>query len=104
MSTHAWLRSRISALCLGAAPLLLSVFLLVGCGDQMTQSSNTTPNTGAAFVIGTDAPVASVVSFNATIQSVDAIDAGGTSVPLVSGNPIDRLRPLQRPPDTHGHE
>ena len=88
MSTHAWLRSRISALCLGAAPLLLSVFLLVGCGDQMTQSSNTTPNTGAAFVIGTDAPVASVVSFNATIQSVDAIDAGGTSVPLVSGNPM----------------
>ena len=75
-------------LCLGAAPLLLSVFLLVGCGDQMTQSSNTTPNTGAAFVIGTDAPVASVVSFNATIQSVDAIDAGGTSVPLVSGNPM----------------
>jgi Domain of unknown function (DUF4382)/Domain of unknown function (DUF5666) len=88
MSTHAWLRSRISALCLGAAPLLLSFFLIVGCGDQMTQSSNTSPNTGAAFVIGTDAPVASVVSFNATIQSVDAIDAGGTSVPLVSGNPM----------------
>jgi hypothetical protein len=93
MSTHVRLRSRISALCLSAAPLLLSVFLIVGCGDKMTQSSNTTPNSGSAFVIGTDAPVASVVSFNATIQSIDAIDADGNSVPLVSGNPtIDFAR------------
>ncbi|MGB9029570.1 MAG: DUF4382 domain-containing protein [Acidobacteriaceae bacterium] len=88
MSTHVRLRSRISALCLGAAPLLLSVFLLVGCGDQMTQSNTNPDNTGSAFVIGTDAPVASVVSFNATIQSVDAIDADGNSVPLVSGSPM----------------
>lgn len=88
MSTHARIRSRISGLCLSAAPLLLSIFLIVGCGDTMTQSSsNNNSSTGSAFVVGTDAPVASVVSFNATIQSVDAIDADGNSVSLVSGQP-----------------
>src|ERR1700691_4655655 len=94
MSTHASFRSRLSTLCLSAAPLLLSVFLLMGCGDSMNQSSNNSSgSTGSAFVIGTDAPVASVVSFNATIQSVDAIDADGTSTSLVSGNPsIDFAR------------
>jgi len=88
MSTHARLRSRISAACLGAAPLLLSIFLLVGCG--MTSGNNaTTPNanTGSAFVVGTDAPLASVVSFTTTIQSIDAIDANGKSQSLLSGTP-----------------
>jgi len=50
-------------------------------------SANTGTSTGSAFVIGTDAPVASVVSFNATIQSINAIDANNNSVPLVSGSP-----------------
>ncbi|MGB7137390.1 MAG: hypothetical protein WBD46_19030, partial [Acidobacteriaceae bacterium] len=87
MLTHA-LRSRLSALCLNTAPLLLSVLLLAGCG--MTSSSNTVSpgtTTGGAFVIGTDAPVASVVSFTTTIQSIDAIDANGNSVSLLSGSP-----------------
>ena len=94
MSTHATFRSRLSTLCLSAAPLLLSVFLLMGCGDTMDQSSNNSSgSTGSAFVIGTDAPVASVVSFNATIQSIDAINADGKSTSLVSGNPtIDFAR------------
>ena len=87
MLTHA-LRSRVSTLCLSAAPLLLSVLLLAGCG--MTSSSNSVApgtTTGGAFVIGTDAPVASVVSFTTTIQSIDAIDANGNSVSLLSGSP-----------------
>jgi len=95
MSTHARIRSRFSALCLSAAPLVLSVFLLLGCGttsgNQSTSSTGTT--TGSAFVIGTDAPVASVVSFTTTIQSMYAIDAGGTQASLVSGTPsIDWAR------------
>lgn len=88
MSTHARIRSAIAALCLSAAPLLLAVFLLAGCGMQSGNSvSNPGPSTGPAFVIGTDAPVAGVVSFNATIQSVNAIDANGKSVSLLSGSP-----------------
>ena len=38
-------------------------------------NKSTDSNTGAAFVVGTDAPVAGVVSFTTTIQSIDAIDA-----------------------------
>ncbi|HEX4067319.1 MAG TPA: DUF4382 domain-containing protein [Acidobacteriaceae bacterium] len=89
MSTHARLRSCIAALCLSAAPLLLGVLLLAGCGMTSNSSTAVAPGTitGGAFVIGTDAPVASVVSFTTTIQSIDAIDANGTSVPLLSGTP-----------------
>lgn len=88
MSTHARIRSAIAALCLSAAPLLLAVFLLAGCGMQSGNSvSNPGTTSGSAFVIGTDAPLASVVSFNATIQSIDAIDANNNSVPLLSGSP-----------------
>ncbi|HWF67867.1 MAG TPA: DUF4382 domain-containing protein [Acidobacteriaceae bacterium] len=42
---------------------------------------------GQAFVIGTDAPAANVVSFTATLESVDAIDSNNNSVPLISGSP-----------------
>lgn len=89
MSTHARIRSCIAALCLSAAPLLLAIFLLAGCGMTSTPSNanNTGATTGGAFVIGTDAPVASVVSFTTTIQSIDAIDANNVSVPLLSGSP-----------------
>ncbi len=38
-------------------------------------------------MIGTDAPVAGIVSFAAQIQSVNAIDSSGNSVSLVSGTP-----------------
>lgn len=49
--------------------------------------SNPGTNSGSAFVVGTDAPLASVVSFTTTIQSIDAIDASNKSVPLISGTP-----------------
>lgn len=88
MSTHARIRHVISALCLSAAPLLVALFLLAGCGmTSGSPSTNPGTTTGSAFVIGTDAPVASVVSFNATLQQINAIDANNNSVPLISGTP-----------------
>jgi len=91
MSTHA--HRRIFSVLTLAAPLLVLALLVAGCGIVNTITGTTGSNTGSAFVIGTDAPVASVVSFNATISSVDAITADGTSVSLVSGNPtIDFAR------------
>jgi hypothetical protein len=87
MSTHARIRSVISALCLSAAPLLIALFLLVGCGMTSGNNSNNPGTTGSAFVIGTDAPLASVVSFTTTIQSINAIDADNKSVSLLSGSP-----------------
>ncbi|HET6170649.1 MAG TPA: DUF4382 domain-containing protein [Terracidiphilus sp.] len=58
----------------------------------MTASSNTksTSPTGAAFVIGADAPMASVTSFTVQLSSVNAFtssDCSGTGVSLVSGTP-----------------
>lgn len=88
MSTHARIRSLLASVCLSAAPLLLAALLLVGCGMTSGNSvSNPGTTSGAAFVIGTDAPLASVVSFNATLQSINAIDASNNSVPLISGTP-----------------
>lgn len=92
MSIHA--HRRIFSVLTLAAPLLVLALLVAGCGNA-TQTSTTTTGTttGSAFVIGTDAPLGSVVSFNATISSVDAITADGTSVSLVSGSPtIDFAR------------
>lgn len=66
----------------------LAALLAAGC-SSMSGSLSANPNavTGQAFVIGTDAPAASVVSFTATLASVDAIDSNGNSVPLISGSP-----------------
>lgn len=68
--------------------LSLAALLAAGCSSVSgSLSANPSSQTGQAFVIGTDAPAASVVSFTATLQSVDAIDANGNSVPLISGAP-----------------
>ena len=92
MRTHS--PARISAVLLSVAPLLLGAMLVSGCGTiEKDLGLSSSSNTGTAFVIGTDAPLASVVSFNATIQSMNAITANGTSVPLISGTPtIDFAR------------
>lgn len=96
MSSHARFHLRSAVLSLSAASLLIGALFVTGCGNisgSPSGGSGSGQNTGSAFVIGTDAPVNSVVSFNATIQSIDAIDADGNSVSLVSGNPtIDFAR------------
>ncbi|HEV2137094.1 MAG TPA: DUF4382 domain-containing protein [Terracidiphilus sp.] len=68
--------------------LSLAALLAAGCSSVSgSLSANPNAQTGQAFVIGTDAPAASVVSFTATLASVDAIDSNGNSVPLISGSP-----------------
>jgi hypothetical protein len=69
-------------LSLTAASLLAS-----GCGASLTQATSTGSVAGPAFVVGTDAPMASVTSFSVQVQSIDAITSGGASVPLLSGEP-----------------
>jgi hypothetical protein len=59
-----------------------------GCTNGMVASGSTSgAETGPAFVVGTDAPVASVTSFSVQIMSIDAINSSGVSVPLMSGQP-----------------
>jgi Domain of unknown function (DUF4382) len=74
------------------ALLSLPVVTLLAVGCSGTAATNTTtPNsnavTGAAFVVGTDAPLPSVASFSVQMQGINAIEADGTSVPLLSGSP-----------------
>jgi hypothetical protein len=69
-----------------------AALLIAGCGSgsAVTTSTGTgtqTTETGPAFVVATDAPLASVVSFTVPVESINAITAGGTSVPLLSGTP-----------------
>jgi Domain of unknown function (DUF4382)/Domain of unknown function (DUF5666) len=73
-----------------AVPLLsLAVFALSGCTNSITPNSATqsSSTTGPAFVVGTDAPLASVTSFAVQLDAVDAINSSGTSVSLLSGQP-----------------
>jgi Domain of unknown function (DUF5666) len=71
-----------------ASGLLATVALFVaGCTSSMTtESLNPSGQTGPAFVIATDAPLASVLSFSVPV-SVCATNSGGTCVPLNSGMP-----------------
>jgi Domain of unknown function (DUF4382) len=62
---------------------------MAGCGggSSSNQNPNTNAATGSSFVIGTDAPMASVTSFAVQVQSVAATDSNGNTVQLVSGTP-----------------
>lgn len=60
---------------------------LAGCSTTSTTPMNPATVTGPSFVVGTDAPMASVVSFAVQVQSVNATDANGNTVSLISGTP-----------------
>ena len=75
-------------------PLRLAIFLLsaavivaTGCtsGSMVNTTSSTT--TGSAFVVGTDAPMASVTSLAVQIKSIQLTDSGGNTANLISGTP-----------------
>src|ERR1700721_2188775 len=69
--------------------LMAAGLATTACSNGSNQTTTTTPGTetAPAFVMGTDAPMASVVSFAVEVQSVNAVDANGNSVPLLSGTP-----------------
>jgi len=74
--------------------LAVGSFLVAGCASGMlstnSTNSNSTSPTGASFVVGTDAPMASVTSFAVQLSAVtayNASDCSGTGVSLVSGAP-----------------
>jgi len=71
-----------------ALSMSVAALLVVGCSGTTPATTTTQAAvTGPAFVVGTDAPLASVTSFAVQIQSINAIESGGTSVPLISGTP-----------------
>jgi len=73
-----------------AVALFGAALVLAGCSSGTGMGSTTTTTTtetGPSFVIGTDAPMASVVSFSVQLQSVTATDSSGNSVSLIGGAP-----------------
>ena len=74
---------KISALSFSLAAASL---LTAGCGGAIDSVTATT-GAGPAFIVGTDAPLASVTSFAVQVQGINAIDSSGKSVALLSGSP-----------------
>ncbi|MGO9402122.1 MAG: DUF4382 domain-containing protein [Terriglobales bacterium] len=62
--------------------LLASLFLLMACGGGATNSQNSNQQ-GSVFVVGEDAPVSTVVSFNITIDKI-TLNNSSTSVPALT--------------------
>jgi hypothetical protein len=67
--------------------LVAAALVVAGCSTGVNNTLSSGTETGSSFVVGTDAPMASVVSFTVQIQSVTASDSDGNSVSLVSGTP-----------------
>jgi hypothetical protein len=69
--------------------LTAAALLAVGCGSNMNTGSNPTGSsvTGSAYVVGSDAPMASVTSFSVVVQGVSATTSSNTTVQLLSGTP-----------------
>lgn len=80
-------RATLKGFLLIALPVAALAAGLLGCSSTMTGGSTQPSSTGGAFVVGTDAPAAGVVSFAVQIQSLTATDANGNTVSLLSGTP-----------------
>jgi Domain of unknown function (DUF4382) len=81
---------RLALLSLSAA-----AFVAAGCGSGSINTGTTTGSstpTGAAFVVGTDAPLAGVVSFATSVTVTATPTGGGTPVTLTSGQNVDFAR------------
>ena len=70
---------------LALLPLSAALIAAAGCtSSTMATGTQTNASSGPAFLIGTDAPLASVVSFQVQLQSVELMDASGNTVNLLS--------------------
>jgi hypothetical protein len=68
--------------------LTVAAITITGCSN--TGSSNPlqpASTNGPAFVVGTDAPMTSVVSFAVQISSLTATDTDNNTISLISGTP-----------------
>jgi hypothetical protein len=83
------LKTHIKFFPMAMTALVAAALAVAGCnsGGTASMTTTTTAETGPSFVVGTDAPMASVVSFAVQLQSVTATDASGNTVSLISGTP-----------------
>ena len=71
-------------------PLMIALTAgVVGCnsgsGSGSDGSNVTTAQSGSVFVLGTDAPLPSVVSFSVNVQSITLSDGSATPVSILNG-------------------
>src|SRR5271165_5764723 len=83
--------------CLGITFLLALCLLAASCGSSSNSSSATTPSSqssGAVFVTGEDAPLASVVGFDVTINSITLNGNNNSPQVLSTATTVDFARLL----------
>jgi hypothetical protein len=68
--------------------LATAVLVATGCGSSTLTSTGTQSSaSGPAFLVGTDAPLAAVVSMQVTLQDVELTNSTTTTATLVKGTP-----------------
>ena len=79
---------------LGIALLLALAMLGVGCSGTSTSSSNASSQPASVFVTGEDAPLASVVGFDVTINSITLNGNSNSPQVLSTATTVDFARLL----------
>jgi hypothetical protein len=72
---------------LALIPLTAVVLVASGCTSSMTAGTQSNVPTGSAFLVGTDAPLAAVVSFQVQLMDVELTNGTTTTSTLVKGTP-----------------
>ena len=68
--------------------LAAASLVVVGCTSNSTPSGmSNSAGSGHVFVVGTDAPLAGVVSFSAQVEALTVTDTSNNAVSLISGTP-----------------
>lgn len=84
--------------------LAAAAFVVVGCTGRGGDGGGANADRGATFVVGTDSPLASVVSFSVQVESLTVTDTNNNVVSLINGTPtVDfaRFNGLQTLVDTN---
>ena len=69
-------------------PIAAAALAIAGCTNgTMTGTGTQSNQTGSAFLVGTDAPLASVVSFQVQLMAVELTNGTTTTSTLVNGTP-----------------
>jgi len=72
--------------------LLLVALTLVGCGGGSSSSGMSSSSQGTVFVTGEDAPLASVLAFNITLNSITLNNSSGSVSVLADATTVDFAR------------
>src|SRR5271170_6051618 len=83
---------RFRALKLTFVAVLLATVTLVGCGSNSSNSTLPAQQTGNVFVTGEDAPLASVVGFDVTINTITLTGQKSSPQVLIAPTAVDFAR------------